>query len=435
MTKRTEGITESLGGPVKTNKLFRKIIDGSQEYELIRGSLPVVKLYLVAQSLPSPDLKYELDYSKPDDEIVGCLHRFRQDNPDKDARLLTHDTGPMVAANSLELPYIPIRDDWILPPEQNETERENARLKNEIDQLKKLEPICEIRCLDEKDREIQEVAVECRVFEPLNNDDVEELIELLKISVPMATNFGRKQHSGGQITSNITAIVDAMFPYPPSAQAIARYKEREYPEWIEGCSLVLSNLHKSLQRKLGQPRIRFAIRNSGTRPARDTLIEFWARGQFKLLPPQEEYPDWFDEEEGLSLHLPPPPKPPRGRSLVDFVNLNLPSLHYQSLASSSQAAPASEHDPNTFYYEPEFPTTPADVISLSCEQWRHENEDENFIVEICADVNSTKVRGQIECIVQAENLSRPTRKGVSIEINVVKANTRDYANDLIYGRL
>ena len=198
-----------------TYRLFRRIIDGSKEYELIKDSAPVVKLYLEGPSLPSPSLKDVLDYSKADDEIVGYLHRFRQDNPDKDARLLTYDGGPMMAAKALELPFVPIRDGWILPPENSETERENARLKNEIEQLKKSEPSVEIRCLDETDKEIQEVGVECRVFEPLNNDDVEELIELLKISVPMVINFGRKQHSGGQITSNITAIVDAMFPYPP----------------------------------------------------------------------------------------------------------------------------------------------------------------------------------------------------------------------------
>ena len=244
-----------------TYQLFRKIIDGSQEYELIRGSNPVVKLYLEALSLPSPDLKNVLDYSKPDDEIVGCLYRFLQENPDKEARLITHDGGPMMRAKALGLPFVPIMDDWMLPPEHNETERENARLKNEIEQLKKLGPRFEIRCLDEKDREIQEVEGEYRVFKPLSDDDLEESIELLKRRVPMATKFGGKEHSGGQITIN------EVFSYPPSAQTIAHYTEREYPEWIETCRLVLSNLHKSLQRKSGLPRIRFAIRNLGTHGA------------------------------------------------------------------------------------------------------------------------------------------------------------------------
>ena len=402
-----------------TSQLFRKFIDDSQEYELIRSSTPVVKLYLDAPGLPSPDLKGVLNYSKADDEIVGYLHRFLQDNPDKDARLLTHDVGPMMAAKSLELPFVPIRDDWILPPEHNETERENARLKNEIEQLKNLGPRFEIRCLDEKDREIPKVEGECRVFKPLSDDDLEESIELLKRLVPMETNFGGKTPSFR----------------PPSDRAIAHYTESEYPEWIEACRLVLSNLHKSLQRKSGLPRIRFAIRNSGTSPGRDTLIEIRARGQFTLVPPQEEYLDRFDEEEVMSLHLPPPPEPPRSRSPLDFVNLNLPSLHHPSLASSPQAAPASEHDPNAFYYKPEFPTAPANVITLSCDQWRHGNEGEDFFVEIWADANSTEVTGQIECVVQAENLSSPMRKGVSIKINVIKANTKDYAYDVIYGRL
>ena len=63
-----------------TYRIFRKIIDSEQGYELVNGSSPTVKLFLQAPSLPSPELQDTLDYNKPDDEIVGCLHRFRQEN-------------------------------------------------------------------------------------------------------------------------------------------------------------------------------------------------------------------------------------------------------------------------------------------------------------------------------------------------------------------
>ena len=77
----------------ETHSMFQKVIDSNEEYLLIRPSNPVVKLYLQGLILRSSDLDAILDYSKPDDELVGCLYRFYQDNPGEDARLLTHDGG------------------------------------------------------------------------------------------------------------------------------------------------------------------------------------------------------------------------------------------------------------------------------------------------------------------------------------------------------
>lgn len=418
-----------------TYQVFRSVIDSECGFLIVQDTGPKVKLYVEGPSLPSQDLTHVLDYRKPDDEVVGCLHRFRQENNKVDARLLTHDAGPMMTAKTLGLPFVAIQEAWLLPPEHNETERDNARLKNEIDRLKKLEPSFQIRCLDEKDREIQEVEVEYKVFEPLGDDDIEELIELLKRRVPMATKFGAKGNAIGPTTYNINAIMPGAFVNPPSSHAIAQYKGRDYPEWIEHCRLVLSNLHKSLQRKCGLARIRFAIKNAGTRPGRDTLIDFRARGDFKLAPPQEDRSDWIDEEEGISLRLLPPPEPPRSQSVLEGL-ANITSFDYpEILASSLQTPSASEHDHNAFYYKPEVPMAPASLISLACDQWRHGNEYEDFVVEIFADANSSEVTGQLECVVQAENLSSPATEGVSIRINVIKENTKDYAYDLICGRL
>ena len=123
-----------------TYRLFRRIIDGRQDYELIRSSNPVVKLHLEGPSRPSPELADILDYSKEDDQIVGCLHKFRQVNQGTDARLLTYDGGPIMTANSLEIPYVAVREDWLLPPENNQLERENAHLRERVAQLERSEP-------------------------------------------------------------------------------------------------------------------------------------------------------------------------------------------------------------------------------------------------------------------------------------------------------
>ena len=98
--QKTRG-NDRVGGKARsTYTLFRKIIDSTQGYELVNSSSPRVKLSLEALSRPSPELQDTLDYNKTDDEIVGCLHRFRRENPDSEARLLTNDGGPMMTAKS-----------------------------------------------------------------------------------------------------------------------------------------------------------------------------------------------------------------------------------------------------------------------------------------------------------------------------------------------
>ena len=418
----------------RTYTVFRDIITGNEDFLLVREANPRVKLLLEGLSLPSQELENMLDYSKVDDEIIGCLHRFRKENEHKDARLLTHDGGPMMTAKSLNLPFIAIGNSWILPPESNETERENARLKSEIAQLKKSEPSFQITCFDAEDSEVQGMEVECRVYEPLSDDDLDELIELLKSWNPIVKVFIDKKEPGEPTTRKFNAIMHGTFANPPSPRAIAKYQDREYPGWIKDCRLVLSKLHKSLQLESGLPRIRFAIENSGTRPGRDTLIEFRARGPFKLVPPSEDHPDWLDEEEGISLHLPSPPEAPRSRSFLSGM-ANLESLDYTALARSLDSPSVSGHDHNAFYYKPEFPSAPSGLISLACDQWRHGNEPQEFFVELWADANSGKVTGQLECVVQAENLSSPATKAVLVRINVIKMNTKDYAYGLVQSQL
>ena len=157
---------------------------------MIKDSQPIVKLFLEGIGLPSPELGEALDYSKADDQIVGCLHRFRQENPEVDARLLTGDRGPMMAARSLGLPYLPIREGWLLPPENNETERENARLKDQIARLEKAEPQFKIELVDENGKTVEQLNVEYLIYEPLSESDIETLMDSLTNRFPM-----RKRHN------------------------------------------------------------------------------------------------------------------------------------------------------------------------------------------------------------------------------------------------
>ena len=385
----------------KTYHMFREILSTPDRRLLIREADPCVKLYFCAPSLPSQELKDRLDYNKPDDELIGHLHGFKQAHPDEDVHLLSYDTGPMMTADSLGLPYSPISDAWVLQPENNVEAREIARLKGEIDQLKKLEPNFQIRCLDGKEREIDALEVECHVYSPLGIQEMEELIELLKTRFPIKTGLNDQGRPSRPTTIDFNAarpnLFASLFPaiLSPSDNEISDYKNREYPNWVNTCKRVLSNLHKALQLQLGQPRVHFAIENLGTRPGRDALVEFIARGNFKLSPPHEHFPDWYAEKEGISLCIPRPPRPPRGRTFQDGLANIARVLDYPRVGPSSvRPLPEFQHDPNAFYYKPKLPLVPADSISLGCDQWRHGLGNKDFIVGITGDPDFHEVTGQ-----------------------------------------
>ena len=165
------------------SSLFRPIATGQKGCELVKEAEPRVKLVLESPSRPDPELTDSLDYSKPDDEIIGCLSRFAKEHPGLDVRLLTHDAGPMMTARGLDLPVAPIKEDWILAPENSNAEREVLRLKEQVARLKKTEPQFNLKCVDGKGAEISVLELTHRVYRPLSEDDISRLLELLKTKV------------------------------------------------------------------------------------------------------------------------------------------------------------------------------------------------------------------------------------------------------------
>ena len=427
----------------KTYRMFRDIATGEDGYEVIRESGPRVELHLEALSRPSLELQDCLDYGKPDDEIVGCCHEYSREHSGADVRLLTHDGGPMMTARSLGLPFEPIPEDWILPPENSPAERENARLWEEVNRLRKAEPEFLIRCVTNQGQEVEKLEFECQGFEPLTEADISELIQALKSRCPISKYLGPNERT---IRGNSTAVSPlervvmqaraADVFVPASADEIARYRDRDYPGWIGECQSILSNLHLALQRSSGRPAFHFLVENRGTRPGKDALVDIVARGNFEVSPPWDDMDDKLDGSNGTSLVLPFPPEPPQGRWMSAFNPLT--GFMDRLIKPESALYPGwlvgerdQRRDPNAFYYKPTRPNGPAKSISLECEQWRHGTGEEHFDVELCVNFTDDHVKGVVECVVHAENLSAPTKKSVPIRGVVMKGDTKDFASNLI----
>ena len=143
--------------------LFREIILGERDHLLIRTARPQVKLFFDEGASPSAAWAERLDYSMPDDAIIGHMCAFREQDPGVDVRLLTNDSGPMVTAKTLGLPFIAIPHTWLLAPEASEAEKENRRLKETIVRLR-AGPAFQIEFVDGSRRRIDEISAEHQVY-------------------------------------------------------------------------------------------------------------------------------------------------------------------------------------------------------------------------------------------------------------------------------
>ena len=429
--------------------LFRRIIASDLDYEVVTTGKPIVKLILDAATLPSPELKDRLDYNKPDDEIVGCLHRFQQDNLDKRVQLLTHDGGPMMTANHLDLYFVPIPDDWLLQPENNDGERELARLRHRVAELENAEPRVELICVDDQGKKTISLEVEYATYPQLADEDVAALLESLKARVPTAEDFGSSESDQRQAPGILASTLRAMETYTPASdEAIARYIEQDHPRWVSECEKFFVSLHETLHQDNRKLVLSFVADNCGARPVKDALVRIESRGDLKVCVPADDAEHTDEGEITTALHLPHPPRPPRGRwrstSSLSMLAGGLPSMA-GALSSALRLSPMvtrpefalpvgpldSRRDPNAFYYKPRRPRDPVASFDLECEQWRHGIGDEYFDVEVFFDLSAEKIEGAVECSIHAENTSRPISLLIPVRITVKRANTRHYADQLI----
>ena len=282
-----------------------------------------------------------LDFDERDDQLVGTLQNFAKTNPGEDARLLTHDTGPLYTAHSLGLKVEKIPDSWLLRPENDEHQKKIHILESELRRLKRSEPSFEVRFIDATGNETERFDGQMRWFEALSDRQVHELVDQLRQRFAMAATPRATTESPGLELAALTNLSASLFGHP-DPEEVAKYREQDYPQWLDTCQDILANFHYLLQWEVPALRFAFAVRNSGIRPAEDALVTLTVKGSLRIMPPRESV-------EPVPLRLPGPPKPPQG-NLHRLANLHdrsalaafrTPDLHFDG--------PPLLRDRNKFY--------------------------------------------------------------------------------------
>ena len=438
----------------KASSLLRQIILGGQGYSVVRPAEPNVKLCIRSTIKPSESLSEALDYSRPDDRIVGTVHAFLKQNPGADARVLTHDTGPMASAQMVGVAIAAVPDEWLLPPEPSETDKRIRSLEAEVARLKDIEPHISVMCISsDRDEKLDRLEYEVIRYEPLSEREVSLILERLKQRFPVATDFGRRERTERSVAATLRIMGGREEFTPATDEEIEGYKHK-YARWLEQCEAKLRNLHDALTHKECQPGFLFAAINDGMRPANDALVTFRASGDFTIMPPPDRSGDDDDEHDddddgdtrkAMSPDFPSPPKPPRGTWKIVS-----PATIFEALTrfprQFDMAAIAGPYtrdgllrelrlpkpkDPNAFYYKPERPSRPAPEFSLECAQWRHGLNAETFAGNIHFPENADNIAGALECRIHAENMSETVTTQIPVRIRVKHEATLSAAEMLV----
>jgi hypothetical protein len=452
----------------KASTLLRGIIIGGHGHLLVRTADPIVKLFINTAVRPSQDLAGVLDYSHPDDQLVGIVHAFAQQNPGVDARLLTSDTGPMASALMVGVAIAPVPDDWLLPPESSESDKRIRSLEAEVARLKESEPKFSIACIDANGSELERLELEVAHYEPLSPAELSSLLGKLTQRFPLVTDFGPRECQE-RLTHGPMRIMGAKEVFTPATEKEIDEYHKKRKEWLNQCDAKLRNLHDELEAREGPLAFAFRASNDGTRPASDALVTLRAKGQFKITPPPcrpsddgDDDDDDDDEQPGDQAHqpvtLPSPPAVPRGSwatlyasQLTEFGVLASQLSAFDRLKEFHETfklatavpilddhmlrgiSPLKPRDPNGFYYKPDRPSSPRQEFSVECQQWRHGMEPEVFVGQIYLDSDAGETSGALECHVHAGNLSQSVAKLVPVRIRICRRTVLEIAEVMIEG--
>jgi hypothetical protein len=419
------------------SKLFNEILDSGKLSKVIRESRPRVTLHLRQDVKPTKDLDERLDYDVFDDHLVGCAHALSSEQTP--CYLLTGDAGPKASAIMVGILIAAPPSSWKLSAENDEREKENARLKQELARYKRAEPQFAVKAIDRQDLEVKQITGEVKRFDPLTLTEIDEAMALLQSLHPKATDFGSKtpQQRPLLVTGLAHMRMGETF-VPATDRDIVKYSDEDYPEWLKISRQRLSGIHQVLQKAEVPPEFIWILQNIGTRPAEDALVTFLSKGTFLVRPPPPPLDEDEEDEAKQVGALAPPPRAPSGHwrnQLSELIGIGTAAR----FAGIGQAV-RIEHlmpprirprDKNAFYPEPGRPSMPGREFALQCQQWRHGADAEHFVGQLFGLDDHNEMTGDLVCRIMAANATDVIEKSIKVRINVRREQTMKHVERIL----
>lgn len=393
---------------VQATSWFRGMLQSPSREHVFRESGPRVNMRVSAQ-VPSRDHADVLDLAVDDDKIVGVASALAKADPGKNVTLLSDDTRPIAKADAIGLPFTFIPDSWKRDPEVDDAQKEIAQLKGQVAQLKSTHPELSIEAVGATNKRL---AREREGYADLTVQEAEAF------KTHLAATFGLDAIAAASarvVAARRSRIVldRGMQYFEPSPQELQRYRDVDYPKWIDEALVHMSGLPAFLNGWIATEPVTINLDNTGFRPAEDVRVIFRARGNFFVAPPSEDYaPDIG--------RLPEAPVYPSG----SFLKNGNPVGHVTHVSSVMSSLPdlaplisrKALRDDEGWYFEPRKPEAPTIEFGYQCRKFRHAAGLEAFTVVLYPQGNEPVLSGALEVEVLASNVGQPLKALFPVEI-------------------
>jgi rRNA-processing protein FCF1 len=427
----------------KQNKLARELssevralFDASNPTCVVRKLNPEVTKRLELRSITEqkfPSLK--LDHA--DQALINYALHIRDEG--HDVLLLTDDTICAATSRGHGLLVKLISEHWKRDPEPDEIAKENAKLKGEVQRLKKAEPEVSLRFCQVDAEPLEQIDVTVTMWPAMTADQVAACLAEIRQHCPPANDFGQSPPAAVLETAahrsfQSFGLGSSEVWEPPTEDAIKKYQTETYPEWLESVNAVLTSLHDRLVAQIHWPEVRLVVSNDGTRPATDVVLRIATQGAL-ILSDLEARSDETEERQKICLTA--PPKSPRGRFKVidpfgmsNLRGLTTPLIDFRSHVPDipSLRTPRQNY-PDEFYWRTR-QRLGVNFMEIECASWRHADREIIFRMEVLPN-RLTGTEGVIEVSVHATNISEPKIKRLPIRIKLVEGSTLEKARVLV----
>lgn len=329
------------------------------------------------------------------------------------ATLITDDTNLVIAARSIGLDPFLVPEQWKLPPGNDERDAEVIKLKEELRKHQNARP--KITLTASSDAHAKEVSIEAHTYTP-SKADIDAVVEGIRARNPMTTSFTNDAPKISGLSIGTDLIRGAW--RAPSSDQIAKYRDQEYPAWIESVRKTVASLPKRLGEWSREAHFTVSITNDGYANATDVRLTITAHDPLLLLDELVE-DDRKERDEGLVL--PRPPIAPAGSFLHDaFRAMMQPhATLLDSVLNIPRIGTPSPRDRNAFYYVGGRPDEPTRELELHCDALPHQDGQYSLSFRVISPEGLQPFQSRVRIRVHASNLLDP----IDVYLPVVVATT------------
>jgi hypothetical protein len=393
--------------------LFKKALEAGGDHTIeINPSNPRITLALPPVLRVNYDEFPQLDRMRPDHQIVAESATLSRTIPG--STVLSNDTNLVLAARAIGLVPALIPEGWKRPRENDERDAEIIKLKDELRKYQNARPAVTLTVAPVGGNVGEALSVRTATYN-MTSSQFDDVIDSIRRVHPLSEDFERSPPAFGSIKGTWQ---------PPSDEAIAKYRQQEYPEWLSFVRKKVRALPSLLSAWSREAEFSVTIANTGHANADHARLTVTAFDEL-LLSHAIDDDDRARREE--QTKLPAPPNEPTGQyvTLLDMAMGRLSGLHAFPIDSSAAKLKLpfrpAPHDPHWFYWVDGRPAEPMAQIERSCDALPHQVEPHKLRFRVVVPAGHSDFLGRVRVRIHASNLLQPVEQflKVSVTTNVL----------------